>query len=218
MSYRRGTAYGLTGHKGGLWSERARCRDSEPELFSPLGQAHKAIAEAVAVCNRCPVRLLCLIEGESIGDRWTIRGGRTGPEREAHRQRGLKPQQYPPHEPGVAWCRRCHLSFRYDKDGVKLKNLNLCPACRVEAKDADGRAHGVCVDCERVRPLHSAGRCSGCFAQFRRMADGARWCQRCEAQFHPPKYKPKAHICASCAATHPDKRVRAEHARFSDVS
>lgn len=212
MAFSKGTSYGLTGHKGASWAERARCRDSDPEMFSPLGQAHKTIAEAVAVCRRCPldVQLECLIEGEAAGDVWTIRGGRTGPERQAHRLRGLKPHQYPPHVPGVMWCRRCHLSFRYDKDDPNLNNMKLCPDCRVAAK-AGKRREDVCTDCERFLPIHGSGKCSGCFGSQRRLVLHARWCQRCEKEFRPPKYKPKAHICAECAATHPDKRVRDQH-------
>lgn len=211
----RGTAYGLDKHKGAPWVERARCLDADPELFSPLGQAHKQIEEAVAICRRCPVGLQCLIEGAATGDVWTIRGGRTGPEREAHRRRGLQPQQYPPHVPGVMWCSRCHMPFKYDSDDPGLKNLRLCPACRIDARDPDGRRHGVCVDCERILPMHSAGRCSGCFSQYRRIALGARWCQRCGQEFRPPPYKPKAHICVPCAAAHPDRRVRADHSEVS---
>ena len=196
--------------------ERAACRDADPELFSPLGHAHNVIAKALAVCARCPidVRLACLVEGEKTRDVWTIRGGRTGPEREAHRLRGLKPQQYPPHKSGVVWCRRCHLSFKHDWNDP---NVKLCPDCRVEARNEDGRKHGVCVDCERLLPMHSAGRCSGCYGQYRHIKDAIRWCQRCGEEFRAPKFKPRAHICSGCAAAHPDRRVRADHAEVADA-
>jgi len=211
MRRHSGTAYGLDSTHDTSWVTRAACRDADPELFSPLGHAHVVIAQAVSVCARCPmdVRLACLLEGEATGDAWTVRGGRTGPERDAHRLRGLRPQEYPPHKPGVVWCRRCHLHYTYNRDDPSLK---LCPGCRIEAKDKDGRKHAVCVDCERVMPIHCAGRCSGCFGQYRRIKEAVKRCLRCDQEFRPPRYKPKAHICSSCAAAHPEKRVRDQHA------
>ena len=48
------------------WRERAACRDVEPETFFPTattGPARDAqVAEAKAVCTRCPVRAECLTE------------------------------------------------------------------------------------------------------------------------------------------------------------
>ncbi len=48
------------------WRERAACRDVEPETFFPTattGPARDAqVAEAKAVCARCPVRAECLTE------------------------------------------------------------------------------------------------------------------------------------------------------------
>ena len=40
------------------WRHRAICRDEDPELFFPVGNSGPAllqIAEAKAVCQRCPV-------------------------------------------------------------------------------------------------------------------------------------------------------------------
>lgn len=45
------------------WRRSAACRDVEPTLFFPVGVTGPAvpqIAEAKAVCRRCPVRLACL--------------------------------------------------------------------------------------------------------------------------------------------------------------
>lgn len=48
---------------GGDWRHEASCRDMDPELFFPVGTAGPAltqIAEAKAVCRRCPVAEQCL--------------------------------------------------------------------------------------------------------------------------------------------------------------
>lgn len=45
------------------WRDLAACRDSDPELFFPIGTGPLAvsqIAAAKAVCARCPVRQPCL--------------------------------------------------------------------------------------------------------------------------------------------------------------
>ena len=52
------------------WRHRAICRDEDPELFFPVGNSGPAllqIAEAKAVCQRCPVTSECLTLG--VGDR-----------------------------------------------------------------------------------------------------------------------------------------------------
>lgn len=67
------------------WRDDAACRDEDPELFFPVGTSGPAlvqIAEAKAVCHRCPVASACLD--------WALRhgecdegvfGGLTGAER-----------------------------------------------------------------------------------------------------------------------------------------
>ena len=49
-----------------MWRQLAACRDADPELFFPSaedGPIHDAqVAEAKAVCSRCPVRPACLTE------------------------------------------------------------------------------------------------------------------------------------------------------------
>lgn len=45
------------------WRHRAACRDEDPELFFPvsdIGPGARQVAEAKAVCARCPVRAQCL--------------------------------------------------------------------------------------------------------------------------------------------------------------
>jgi WhiB family redox-sensing transcriptional regulator len=45
------------------WAARGACLDSDPELFFPIGPSGPAlqqIAQAKAICARCPVRQECL--------------------------------------------------------------------------------------------------------------------------------------------------------------
>ena len=45
------------------WRDRAVCTDRSPELFFPTGDTGPALvqtAEAISVCNTCPVRSPCL--------------------------------------------------------------------------------------------------------------------------------------------------------------
>lgn len=45
------------------WREHALCRDTDPELFFPVGTTGKALVaidKAKQVCGECPVRLSCL--------------------------------------------------------------------------------------------------------------------------------------------------------------
>lgn len=45
------------------WRRSAACRDIDPAVFFPVGftgHAVQELAEAKAVCRRCPVRLACL--------------------------------------------------------------------------------------------------------------------------------------------------------------
>lgn len=47
----------------GNWREVASCRDSDPDLFYPLGKGHAAFEqteEAKLVCRACPSREPCL--------------------------------------------------------------------------------------------------------------------------------------------------------------
>jgi WhiB family redox-sensing transcriptional regulator len=66
------------------WRNRAACRDVDPELFAPVGTegpAELQIADAKAVCNRCPVKTECLDGAIAERDDWTVRGGTTAGER-----------------------------------------------------------------------------------------------------------------------------------------
>ena len=64
------------------WLVDARCRDTDPELFSPLfGSADEARAKAV--CGSCPVISVCLDKALTEADDTTVRGGLTAAERRA---------------------------------------------------------------------------------------------------------------------------------------
>ncbi|CAM5601320.1 MULTISPECIES: WhiB family transcriptional regulator [Streptomyces] len=75
------------------WRERAACRDVDPDLFFPIGTAGLAlvqIAEAKAVCARCPVRDRCLRWAVDVGQVEGIWGGTTEGERRARRRRSAR--------------------------------------------------------------------------------------------------------------------------------
>ena len=60
------------------WRHRAICRDEDPELFFPVGNSGPAllqIAEAKAVCARCPVSNECLNWALETGQDAGVWGG-----------------------------------------------------------------------------------------------------------------------------------------------
>ncbi|HVV08980.1 WhiB family transcriptional regulator [Amycolatopsis sp.] len=66
------------------WRHRAACRDEDPELFFPvseMGPGARQVAQAKAVCARCPVRAECLTSALDDGLDFGIFGGLTGGER-----------------------------------------------------------------------------------------------------------------------------------------
>jgi WhiB family transcriptional regulator, redox-sensing transcriptional regulator len=80
-------------HAGTGWHDRAACRDSDPELFFPVGKAGPAlvqIARAKQVCARCPVCAPCLAWALETGQEAGVWGGTSEDERRALRQRRLR--------------------------------------------------------------------------------------------------------------------------------
>lgn len=74
------------------WQHSAACRDEDPELFAPIsydGPVEQQIADAKAVCARCPVAAECLADAGADQD--TIRGGLTPAERREQRRPHLNP-------------------------------------------------------------------------------------------------------------------------------
>jgi WhiB family redox-sensing transcriptional regulator len=75
------------------WRERAACRDVDPELFLPIGHgpaAEAQIAEAKAVCARCPVVQECLAWALETGQDAGVWGGLTEDERRELRRHMLE--------------------------------------------------------------------------------------------------------------------------------
>ena len=73
----------------GMWRELAACRDTDPELFFPVGTTGPAIEQiesAKQVCNGCEVREACLefaLESNQDSGVW---GGTSEEERRAIRR------------------------------------------------------------------------------------------------------------------------------------
>lgn len=72
------------------WSERARCKDSDPDIFEDA----RNVAEARSICARCPVTRQCLddilrIEGNATArNRSGVYAGLTPNQRRQRYERG----------------------------------------------------------------------------------------------------------------------------------
>ncbi|WP_229686794.1 WhiB family transcriptional regulator [Longimycelium tulufanense] len=74
------------------WRSAAACRTQDPELFFPVGEGPLAqwqIAEAKAVCRRCPVILECRAWALQVGEDSGVWGGLDAGERRELRRREL---------------------------------------------------------------------------------------------------------------------------------
>src|SRR6202050_3231570 len=72
------------------WRDHAACRDSDPELFFPLGTAGPALLQqerAKQVCAGCQVRTPCLEWALASGQEAGVWGGASEDERRALRRR-----------------------------------------------------------------------------------------------------------------------------------
>ncbi len=72
------------------WRHQAICRDEDPELFFPVGTTGPAllqVAEAKAVCRRCPVASSCLQWALESGQDAGVWGGMSEDERRALKRR-----------------------------------------------------------------------------------------------------------------------------------
>lgn len=75
------------------WAERAACQFEDPELFFPVsevGPGARQVAQAKAVCARCPVRLDCLGFALDHGLDHGVFGGTTPDERRELAKSGLR--------------------------------------------------------------------------------------------------------------------------------
>jgi WhiB family redox-sensing transcriptional regulator len=80
------------------WLGNAACRNSDPELFFPVGDVRQARAQAEAakkVCRRCPVRGMCLARALDNGQEAGIWGGMTEGERRRLQARRRPPGRSP---------------------------------------------------------------------------------------------------------------------------
>jgi WhiB family redox-sensing transcriptional regulator len=69
---------------GGAWRNRAACRDSDPELFFPIGSTGLALEQiraAKAVCDQCPTRKACLDFAVATNQEAGVWGGLSEDER-----------------------------------------------------------------------------------------------------------------------------------------
>ncbi len=72
------------------WRSAAACLDVDPELFFPIGNAGPAlrqIAQAKAICHRCPVAETCLTWAMDTNQDHGVWGGLTEDERRNRRRR-----------------------------------------------------------------------------------------------------------------------------------
>ena len=75
------------------WQSSAACRDEDPELFFPVGTSGPAVtqvAQAKAVCGRCPVSSQCLTWALDSGQDSGVWGGKSEDERRALKRYGLR--------------------------------------------------------------------------------------------------------------------------------
>jgi WhiB family redox-sensing transcriptional regulator len=72
-------------HRAGWWT-RAACASADPELFFPIsysGPALRQVAQAKAICARCPIQQECLSYALDAGSIQGVWGGMTEEERRA---------------------------------------------------------------------------------------------------------------------------------------
>jgi WhiB family redox-sensing transcriptional regulator len=72
------------------WQAWAACRGADTNLFFPqgeTGEAEEQIAQAKAICARCPVRLACLDYAITTRQEYGVWGGATEAERRSIRRR-----------------------------------------------------------------------------------------------------------------------------------
>jgi len=78
------------------WRSRASCRDSNPELFFPIGSTGNAlehIEAAKGVCGACPVQPECLEFALATNQEAGVWGGATEEERRKLRKGWLSEQR-----------------------------------------------------------------------------------------------------------------------------
>lgn len=83
------------------WQSLGACRDSDPDLFFPIassGPALQQVAEAKAVCARCPVRIDCLSYALDTGQHAGVWGGASAEDRREIRSARAAPGTLSPRQ------------------------------------------------------------------------------------------------------------------------
>jgi len=65
------------------WRQQAACISAKepPTSWFPANELDSCVLRAIEICERCPVFVECIDEGERLQEWHTIRGGISGPER-----------------------------------------------------------------------------------------------------------------------------------------
>jgi WhiB family redox-sensing transcriptional regulator len=94
-------------NRAGWWT-RAACASADPELFFPIsysGPALQQVAQAKAICARCPIQRECLHYALDAGSIQGVWGGMTEEERgrlaRRERRARIRPARHPGARPGV---------------------------------------------------------------------------------------------------------------------
>lgn len=80
----------------GAWRHRSACRDSNPDLFFPIGSTGAAIEQieaAKAVCSSCPAHVECLEFALATNQEAGVWGGTTEEDRRRLRKVWLAKQR-----------------------------------------------------------------------------------------------------------------------------
>lgn len=86
-----GSSHGLSTPRADDWRDSAACRDRDPELWFPVGDAGPAllqVEQAKAVCRTCPVIDACLIWAMRNRIEHGVWGGMSEQERRPVKRRG----------------------------------------------------------------------------------------------------------------------------------
>lgn len=161
------------------WRDQSACRREDPDLFAPDGTTGKwvqVIADAKAICNRCPVRPTCLQWALDTHQESGIWGGLTEDERWQLRRREARNTRHPvqnprgPKQPRPASMRDLfdrhtspttagHLMWTGAKTPI-FRDRQLTPNQLAYLVDRghewDGAIHRLCDVRGCVQPLHLA--------------------------------------------------------------
>lgn len=105
------------------WMAQAACRDMDTNVFFPSGPEFEKRAQAVAVCNTCPVQAQCLAHALDTPEDNGVWGG--VPERHRVTMTGRKRPRRGP-DPITTGDLRCAQPSRSKYSSGKCR----CPGCR----------------------------------------------------------------------------------------